>query len=158
LTNTTALVVGSIIGTGVYFKAAIMSQLVGSPALVFVAWFVAGFLSLCGALSFAELGGMMPKAGGEYVWLRAAYGEVPGFLCGWTRSVVVTAGNAALGVGFATFLSAIIPLPGVWTESDLSFLGAPFHWQIGPREGVAVLAILVLGGINCLGIALGGRV
>ncbi|MEO8025831.1 MAG: amino acid permease [Bryobacteraceae bacterium] len=155
-TSAAALVVGSMIGTGVYLKAAVMSQLVGSPALVLAAWGAAGFLSLCGALSFAELGAMMPRAGGLYAWIRSAYGNGPAFLYGWTAAVVLSAGNSALGVGLATFLSAIIPMPGIWAEANFQSLG--FHWQVGPREGIAVLAVLVFGAINCLSVAFGGRV
>src|SRR5262249_36066203 len=102
LSSTTALVIGSIIGTGVFFKAAIMSQPVGSAALVMAAWAVAGVLSLAGALTYAELGAMMPHAGGEYLYVRTAYGDAAGFLNGWMRFVVGSAGIAALGVGFAT--------------------------------------------------------
>src|SRR5690349_13543863 len=90
LSNTTALVIGTIIGTGVYFKAGVMAQLVGSPMLVLAAWAVAGLLSLAGALTYAELGAMLPHAGGEYVFLRMAYGPCTGFLCGWMRFFVAS--------------------------------------------------------------------
>ena len=78
-----ALVVGTIIGTGVFMKTGIMSQTVGSAQVVMIAWVVAGLLSLAGALTYAELGGLFPKAGGEFVYLREAYGDVVGFLYGW---------------------------------------------------------------------------
>src|ERR1044071_919414 len=94
-TSSTALVIGSIIGTGVFFKAAIMSQQVGSPALVLLAWLVAGLLSLSGALTYAELGAMLPHAGGEYLYVRTAYGNMAGFLNGWMRFVVGSAGISA---------------------------------------------------------------
>src|SRR5688500_20301088 len=83
LRDTTALVVGTIIGTGVFLKTAKMANAVGSPGLVLLVWVAAGLLSLAGALAYAELGAMMPKAGGEYVFLRTAYGELPAFLFGW---------------------------------------------------------------------------
>src|SRR5262245_14695962 len=76
LTDTTALVVGTVIGTGVFMKSAIMAQDAGSPLLVLAAWVAAGFLSLAGALTYAELGAMLPHAGGEYVYLRRSYGEL----------------------------------------------------------------------------------
>jgi len=151
-------VVGTIIGTGVYFKAAVMAQLVASPALVLAAWAVAGLLSLAGALTYAELGGMLPHAGGEYVYLRAAYGPGPAFLCGWMRFVVASAGNAALGVGAATFLSAVVPMNAVWVERTFHLLGREVHWQLGIREIAAMAIILFFGSLNCAGVAFGGRV
>ena len=157
LTSSTALVIGSIIGTGVFFKAAIMSQQVGSPALVLIAWLVAGMLSLAGALTYAELGAMMPHAGGEYLYVRAAYGNMAAFLNGWMRFVVGSAGIAALGVGFATFLSAVAPMPAVWAQRTFHLLGRDIYWRFGEREAVAVTAILLFGSINCAGVAFGGR-
>jgi len=154
----TALVIGATIGTGVYFKAAVMAQLVGSPALVLAAWAVAGALSLCGALTYAEMGAMLPHAGGEYVFLRAAYGPFPAFMGGWMRFFVVSAANAALGVGAATFLSAVFPLTAVWAQRDLHLLGQEIHWQLGSREVAAVVIVLLFGLLNCAGIAFGGRV
>jgi APA family basic amino acid/polyamine antiporter len=156
-TGATALVAGSMIGTGVFFKAAIMSQQVGSPALVLAAWLAAGLMSLAGALTYAELGGMFPKAGGEYNYLRAAYGPMPAFLDGWTRAVVASAGVAALGAGFATFLSAIVPMPAVWASTTLHLFGRDVAWQLGVKELVAVAMILLFGVANCAGVAFGGR-
>src|ERR1043166_7773569 len=100
-----------------------MSQQVGSPALVLLAWVTAGLLSLAGALTYAELGAMLPHAGGEYLYVRAAYGDVAAFLNGWMRFVVGSAGIAALGVGFATFLSAVVPMPTVWLQRTFHVLG-----------------------------------
>src|SRR5216110_1659323 len=115
LRDTTALVVGTIIGTGVFLKTSKMAQAVGSPELVLLAWVAAGFLSLAGALTYAELGAMLPKAGGEYVYLRAAYGDVPAFLFGWMRMVIGSSGSiASFGVAFAAFLSVLLPLDKVW--------------------------------------------
>ena len=157
-TGAAALVAGSMIGTGVFFKAAIMSQQVGSPALVMLAWLVAGLMSLAGALTYAELGGMIPKAGGEYAYLRAAYGNLPAFLDGWMRAVVASAGNAALGAGFAALLGAIIPLNVVWGSTKLHLFGQEILWRLGLREMVAVSVILLFGVVNCAGVRFGGRV
>jgi APA family basic amino acid/polyamine antiporter len=157
-TGTTALVVGSMIGTGVFFKAAIMAQEVGSPGMVMAAWVVAGFMSLAGALTFAELGGMLPKAGGEYVYIRAAYGDLWAFLDGWMRFVVASAGNAALGAGFATFLSAIVPIHAVWASTMLHIAGRDVPWQLGMKEAIAVAVILLFGVTNCAGVRFGGQV
>jgi APA family basic amino acid/polyamine antiporter len=157
-TGTTALVVGSMIGTGVFFKAAIMAQQVGSPGMVMLAWLVAGIMSLAGALTFAELGGMLPKAGGEYAYLRAAYGDFWAFLDGWARFVVASGGIAALGVGFATFLSAIVRIRGPWTSSMLHLAGREIPWEFGLKEVIAVGVILLFGATNCLGVRFGGGV
>ena len=117
LTDATLLVIGSVIGTGVFLKAATMTQQVGTPALVLTAWAVAGLLSLTSALAYAELGAMMPRAGGEYVYLQAAYGRMPAFLYGWTQvAVAQTGGIAALGIAGATFLSAFLPTGNVWAK------------------------------------------
>jgi APA family basic amino acid/polyamine antiporter len=156
-TSATALTIGSIIGTGVFFKAAIMSQQAGSPMLVMLAWLTAGLMSLAGALTFAELGAMLPHAGGEYVYLRTAYGGLPAFLDGWMRFVVASGGVAALGVGFAAFLSAVTPLDTVWAHRTLHFLGRDIPWQFGIKEVVGVAVILIFGVTNCLGIKFGGH-
>ena len=105
-----SLVVGTVIGTGVFLKTAPMAQAVGSPALVLLAWLVAGILSLAGALTYSELGCLFPKAGGEYVYLKEAYGNLPAFLYGWMRFWIASPGSiAAYAVGAATFLAAANP-------------------------------------------------
>ena len=159
LTDTTALVVGTVIGTGVFLKAAVMSQEVGTPTLVLLAWVAAGLLSLAGALTYAELGAMLPEAGGEYVYLRKSYGEASAFLFGWQRFIVAgSASIAALGAGLAVFLSAFLPLNTVWAESKFRFLGQDINWQFGSKQVVAVGVILLLTAINCLTVAFGGKV
>ncbi len=159
LTDTTALVVGTIIGSGVFLKTAVMAQQVGTPTLVLGAWLAAGVLSLAGALTYAELGAMLPHAGGEYVYLRAAYGDAPAFLYGWMRFMVGSTGSIAVfGVGFATFLSALLPINAVWIQENFRFLGRDISWQFGMRQVVAVAAIVLFSGINCAGVVLGGRV
>jgi len=159
LTDTTALVIGTVIGTGVFIKTAIMAQDVGTPTLVLAAWVAAGVLSLAGALTYAELGALLPHAGGEYIYLRHAYGDAPAFMYGWMRLVVGSTGSIAiLGVGFATFLSAIFPLTGVWASSTFTLLGQTINWQFGAKQIVAVAVILFFSAINCLTVAFGGRV
>ncbi len=159
LTHTTALVVGTVIGTGVFLKTAIMAQDTGSPAFVLAAWVVAGLLSLAGALAYAELGAMLPEAGGEYVYLRQAYGEAAAFFYGWTRVFVSGTGSIAiLGVGFATFLGAVLPMRAVWAQSTFTLLGQPIDWQFGATQVVAVAAIMLFAVVNCLSVVFGGRV
>lgn len=157
--DTTLLVIGTVIGTGVFLKSAVMAQEVGSPALVLAAWVAAGFLSLAGALSYAELGALLPQAGGEYIYLRRAYGDAPAFLFGWMRFSIASTGSIAiLAIGFATFLSAVLPLTTVWLEHNYTLLGQEIHWQFGTKQIVALGAILVFSAINCIGIVFGGRV
>jgi basic amino acid/polyamine antiporter, APA family len=159
LTDTTALVVGTVIGTGVFLKTAPMAQSVGSPMLVMAAWVAAGLLSLAGALTYAELGAMMPQAGGEYVYLKHSYGDASAFLFGWQRFIVAgSASIAALGAGFAVFLSAFLPLNQVWAEHKFTLLGQTINWQFGSKQVVAVAAILLLSALNCLTVAFGGKV
>ena len=159
LPATTALVVGTVIGTGVFIKTAIMAQDTGSASTVLLAWVAAGVLSMCGALTYAELGAMLPHAGGEYVYLRHAYGELAAFLFGWMRFVVGGTGSIAiLGVGFATFLSAIVPITSVWASSRFVLLGQTIDWQFGSKQVVAVAAIMFFALINCLTVVVGGRV
>jgi APA family basic amino acid/polyamine antiporter len=159
LTDTTALVVGTVIGTGVFIKSAIMAQDAGSPLLVLAAWVAAGLLSLAGALSYAELGAMLPQAGGEYVYLRQSYGQLAAFLFGWMRFVVAGSGSIAiLGVGFATFLAAIVPMGTAWAEHTYLLMGRTMHWQFGLTQVVAIAAILFFAIVNCLTVVVGGRI
>jgi APA family basic amino acid/polyamine antiporter len=158
-TDTTALVVGTVIGSGVFLKTAVMTQEVGTPSLVLAAWVAAGLLSLAGALTYAELGAMLPHAGGEYVYLRKSYGDTAAFLFGWQRFIVAgSASIASLGSAFAIFLAAFLPLNAVWARREVSLLGQTIDWQFGPRQLVAVGAILLLSLVNCFTVALGGRV
>ncbi len=159
LTDTTALVIGTVIGTGVFIKTAVMAQDTGAPGMVLAAWVAAGLLSLAGALTYAELGAMLPHAGGEYIYLRHSYGDTAAFLYGWMRFVVGSTGSIAiLGVGFATFLSAILPMTSVWAESTFMLLGQTIKWQFGTKQIVAVAAIMLFSIINCFTVAFGGRV
>ncbi len=153
-----SLTVGTIIGTGVFLKTAVMAQKVGSPGATLLAWACAGVLSLAGALVYAELGAMMPHAGGEYVFLRETYGSAVAFLYGWMRFAVGAAGSIAIySVGCAIFLSGVIPYDSVWLEKTLHLFGSDFHWRFGTRQIVALVIIWLFSGLNCLGVALGGK-
>ena len=159
LTDSTALVVGKVIGTGIFLKAAVMTQLVQTPGLMLAAWVAAGLLSLAGALTYAELGAMFPQAGGEYVYLRAAYGRPAAFLCGWMQIAVAQTGIiAALSIGCATFLSVLVPLNGIFVSRTFHLLGHNINWQFGSKQLVAIALIVFFSGINCAGVAFGGRV
>ena len=157
--DTLSLVVGTIIGTGIFLKAAVMARDVGSPQLVLAAWVAAGVLSLAGALTYAELGALLPRAGGEYVYLRTAYGDLPAFLFGWMRFTVGGSGSAAsLATGFAIFFTALVGAGPPWIVRDVSLGGTTVHWQLGAPQAVAVGAIVVFSALNALGVVFGGHV
>ncbi len=158
LTDAISLVIGTIIGTGIFLKTTVMTQQVGSPEMVLLVWVAAGLLSLAGALTYAELGGMLPKAGGDYVYLRTAYGDLPAFLFGWMRFAVGATGSiAALAAGFAIFFTALVGLNAPWFQHTFQLFGGQFVWQFGWAQVVAVLAIAVFSVINCGGVVFGGR-
>ena len=141
LREAVALVMGTIIGTGVFLKGATMAQLAGSESAVLLAWAIAGALSLVGALCYAELTSQFPEAGGAYVFLREAFGDAPAFLYGWMRFWIGGPGSiAAYAVGSATFLSGVLNLrAGV------------------ERTLVAGAAIVAFTAINCVSVNAGGR-
>ncbi|MBO9667621.1 MAG: amino acid permease [Bdellovibrio sp.] len=141
LTPSISLVIGTIIGTGVFLKAAIMSQYLGNSTWVLIAWVVAGLLSLAGALTYAEIGILFPRAGGEYVYLKEGFGEMPAFLYGWQRFWVSAPGTiAAYAVGTATFAAPLF---------KLDFLGG--------QKGFAIILIFLFSFLNCLNVRFGGR-
>ena len=104
LVSATTLVMGSMIGSGIFIVSADIARLVDSPALLILAWVITGFLTITGALAYGELAAMMPKAGGQYVFLRESLGPLWGFLYGWTLFLVIQTGTiAAVGVAFGKF-------------------------------------------------------
>jgi basic amino acid/polyamine antiporter, APA family len=110
LTSATTLVMGSMIGSGIFIVSAEIAREVNSPGLLIMAWVVTGFMTIVGALSYGELAAMMPRAGGQYVYLREALGPLWGFLYGWTLFLVIQTGTiAAVGVAFGKFLGHFFP-------------------------------------------------
>jgi basic amino acid/polyamine antiporter, APA family len=158
LLHATSLVIGITIGTGIFLKSAVMAQAVGTPLLVLAAWVVAGIVAMFGALSFAELGALLPNSGGEYVYLRAAFGEMPGFLYVFNSFLVGGASISAYGAAVAVFLSDIYPFGGVWFQHTMHVFGASYTLQLGLRQLIAVSVIAVFGLVNCAGVIFGGRV
>jgi basic amino acid/polyamine antiporter, APA family len=149
----------TVIGTGVFLKTAPMAQLVGSPTNVLLAWLAAGLLSLAGALTYAELGAMMPEAGGEYVFLREAYGNLPAFLFGWTSVMLIASGGlAAVATALASFFASFVSLNAVWMTRDFHLLGQDVHWRLGVQQLVAVAVILLFCAINSRKVTVGGHV
>src|SRR5947209_19444045 len=110
LLDATMIVIGSMIGSGIFIVSAKSSALVGSPGWLLAAWALAGVLTITGALCCAELAAMMPRAGGQYVFLREAYGPATGCLFGWSLLFVIQTGTiAAVAVAFARFLGVLAP-------------------------------------------------
>ena len=133
-----ALVVGTVIGSGIFLVPGPIAGQLHSLSTVLLVWAVGGLLSLCGALSLGELGSMYPGAGGLYVYLRHAFGGPVAFLYGWgLLSMIQTGSIATLAVGFSLYLSRLVPL------------------SRGEQKGTAIVCILVLTGVNCFGLRLG---
>jgi APA family basic amino acid/polyamine antiporter len=135
----TMIAVGSTIGSGIFLTPSSIAAELQIPFWILAVWVVGGFMTLCGALTFSELAGMMPDAGGVYVYLTRGYGRLAGFLYGWAYFVVCNAGGiAALGIAFATYLSFFIPLGS---------LGVPL---------VAITGIILVTLLNIRGVKVGG--
>jgi len=110
LLDSTMLVAGSMIGSGIFIVSTIIARQVGAPGWLLVVWIVTGVLTLMAALSYGELAAMMPKAGGQYVYLREAFSPLWGFLYGWTLFLVIQTGTiAAVAVGFARYMGVLVP-------------------------------------------------
>jgi APA family basic amino acid/polyamine antiporter len=152
-----AIVVGTVIGSAIFLVPNDMVKNVGSPAMVLAVWLVGGMLSLFGALSYAELAAALPEAGGEYVYLREAYGPMWGFVYGWTQLVVAKSGSiAALATGFFIYLANFRPeLEQIWITAQLP-AGRTLEIRYGQLLAIVVIAILAL--INYFGVKLGGEV
>jgi len=155
-----SIVVGTVIGSGIFLVPRTMIQRVGTVEAVFVVWIVGGLLSLAGALSYAELAAAIPEAGGEYAYLREAYGPIWGFLYSWTQLWVAKSGSiATLGTGFFLYLTNFFP------TLDTVIYSVPL--PIGPHGGpldirsgqiFAIVLILLLAWLNYYGVKLGGNV
>jgi len=158
LTHGIAIVVGITIGTGIFLKSAPMAQAVGSPAMVMAAWVVAGLVAILGALCFAELGTLIPRAGGEYQYVRAAFGDLPAFLYVCMSFIVGAASFAAYGAAFSIFLSDIVALPGPWIERSFTLFGQDVEWQFGLRQAIGIAVIVIFTVVNLAGVAVGGRI
>ncbi len=160
-----AIVVGTMIGTGIFLKPAEMAREGRSVSIVFAAWIIGAILSIFGAFSFAELGSMIPEAGGEYAYLRRGFGPVYGFLFGWMHSIVGRPSSlASISAGMMRFLSFLLPvvaaplfnihiaIPGLtgWIK--------PYDFVFTWAQPLAVVWLLIMTGINYLGVRLGGAV
>ncbi len=157
LLDSTMLVIGSMIGSGIFIVPAEISRQVGSPGWLLGVWLVTGILTVTGALSYGELASMMPRAGGQYLYLREAFSPLWGFLYGWTLFLVIQTGTiAAVAVAFARFTGLFVP-----SISETNYIVPPLHLSTGYAVslstaqllGIAVIAVLTF--TNCRGLQYG---
>jgi APA family basic amino acid/polyamine antiporter len=146
LFDATMVVAGSMIGSGIFLVSAEMARLIGSPGWLLVAWLITGILTMAAALSYGELAALMPKAGGQYVFLRESLSPLWGFLYGWTFLLVIQAGTiAAVAVAFARFAGVIVP--GL---AEDHYLIAPLHITRGYAVSLSLVQLVALGMIVVL--------
>src|SRR6059036_4027449 len=169
LTSATMLVMGSMIGSGIFLVSAEIAREVDSPALLIGAWVLTGFLTIVAALSYGELAAMMPHAGGQYVYLREALGPLWGFLYGWTLFLVIQTGTiAAVAVAFGRFLGVFFP--AISSTHWILHLAKVPPIHIGPmvlgnmdvglntQNLIAILVVVVLSVINIFGVRTGALI
>ncbi|MEB3196537.1 MAG: APC family permease [Candidatus Sericytochromatia bacterium] len=148
--DATMMVAGSMVGSGIFIVSADMARQLGSPGWLLLVWLITGLLTVMAALSYGELAAMMPRAGGQYVYLREAYGPLVGFLYGWTLFTVIQTGTiAAVAVAFAKFLGVLWP-----ALADLSLFGGG-TWVFSGQQAVAVAVVCGLTGLNLRGLKTG---
>jgi APA family basic amino acid/polyamine antiporter len=169
LTSATTLVMGSMIGSGIFIVSADIARQTASPALLIIAWLVTGFMTITAALSYGELAAMMPRAGGQYVYLRESLGPLWGFLYGWTLFLVIQTGTiAAVGVAFGKFLGVMVP--SVSSSNWILHLWKVPAFKIGPmtlgnmdvglntQNLVGIVIIIFLTIVNVFGVRTGAMV
>jgi APA family basic amino acid/polyamine antiporter len=169
LTSSTMLVMGSMIGSGIFIVSAEIAREVNSPALLIGAWLVTGFMTIVGALCYGELAAMMPRAGGQYVYLREALGPLWGFLYGWTLFLVIQTGTiAAVGVAFGKFLGVFFP--SISSSHWILHLWKVPPIPVGPmvlgnmdvglstQNLVAILVVIFLSVVNVFGVKTGAMI
>jgi APA family basic amino acid/polyamine antiporter len=153
------LIVGMVIGSGIFLTTGIIAQYVPSAGLILLAWLVGGLLALAGALTLAELGVLIPKAGGLYVYIREAYGSLAGFLFGWVLFIAYqTAAVAALGVAFAEYFGHFFPAlstKSMLFSTDISLLNISIPLSVSMGQLVGIILIILLSAVNYCGVAYG---
>src|SRR6187397_709317 len=154
LLDATMIVAGSMIGSGIFIVSADITRNVGSAGWLIVVWLITGFMTITAAVSYGELSGMFPKAGGQYVYLKEAFNPLAGFLYGWSFfAVIQTATIAAVGVAFSKFAGYFIPILEV---NDANLLAQIGIFKIYPAQFVSIALIAFLTYINTKGIQ-GGK-
>src|SRR5690349_21261708 len=157
LFDATMVVIGAMIGSGIFIGSADMSRMIGSPGWMLMAWVLAGVLTVAAALSYGELASMLPRAGGQYVYLREAFSPLWGFLYGWTLFLVIQTGTiAAVAIGFARYLGVLFPSisPNTWVIPPINF-SSKFAISLSVQQLVGVLMIIFLTYLNTRGVKLG---
>ncbi|MGH9680363.1 MAG: APC family permease, partial [Candidatus Acidiferrales bacterium] len=157
LFDSTTIVVGSMIGSGIFIVSSDIGRHVGSTGGLLAAWIISGLMTVAAALSYGELAAMMPKAGGQYVYLREAYSPLWGFLYGWTLFLVIQTGTiAAVAVGFARYLGVIWPAisPNTWIIPPLS-ISSSYAISLSVQQVVALFIVAFLTLLNTFGLRLG---
>jgi APA family basic amino acid/polyamine antiporter len=156
LLDATMIVVGSMIGSGIFIVSAESSRLVGAPGWLLVAWAIAGLMTITGALCCAELAAMMPRAGGQYVFLREAYGPATAFLFGWSLLLVIQTGTiAAVAIAFANFTGVLTERVSATTYIIAPIVFGRYGVSLSTQQLVAVATILLLTLTNTRGLRLG---
>jgi basic amino acid/polyamine antiporter, APA family len=160
--SSAAIVVGTMVGTGIFLKPAEMAADAGSLLIVLAAWVAGGVLSLFGALAYAELGAAIPEAGGDYAYLRRGFGPVWGFLFGWMHSIVGRpASMSSIAAGLLRFCAFLVPAmaaPIFTVRFSLPIFHAPYEFVFTRAQPWAVVALALFAFINFLGVRTGGRV
>jgi APA family basic amino acid/polyamine antiporter len=154
LLDSTTLVVGSMIGSGIFIVSADIARQVNSPGLLLLTWFVTAALTMIAALSYGELAAAMPQAGGQYVYLRESFGPLSGFLYGWTLFLVIQTGTiAAVAVAFAKFTGVFVP----WISAQNHLIGSG---KVGltTQQLLAIVIVLMLSAVNMRGVRTGAAV
>ncbi|HWP38776.1 MAG TPA: amino acid permease [Gemmatimonadales bacterium] len=153
--DATAIVVGSMIGSGIFIVSADIVRQVQAPGLLLVVWATAGLVTLMGAITYGELAGLYPKAGGQYVYLREGISPLFGYLYGWTLFMVIQTGTiAAVAVAFARFTAVFVPAlsPEVSLGFTLSLPSGPIQVGLSPQRIFAIVSVIVLTWINVQGV------
>jgi APA family basic amino acid/polyamine antiporter len=163
LFDSTTLVMGSMIGSGVFIVAADIGRQVRSPGLFFLTWIISGLMTVIAAISYGELAGMMPRAGGQYVYLREAFGPLFGFLYGWTLFLVIQTGTvAAVAVAFGKFFGVFVPWVSAKTILvDLGtpvIFGHPTALTFSSQQLIAIVVVFFLSVLNIFGLRVGAGV
>src|SRR5690348_13190144 len=160
LLDCTTIVMGSMIGSGIFIVAAEIAREVGSPGLFLLSWVISGVMTVAGAVTYGELAAMMPKAGGQYVYLREAFSPLFGFLYGWTLFLVIQTGTiAAVAVAFGKFLGFFIP----WISDQnillnlgtVTILGHHTALTVSSQQAIGIAVLMGLGVTNIFGLRTG---
>ncbi len=159
LFDSTMIFIGIVIGSGIFLTTGIIAESIPSATLILIAWLFGGLLTFIGALIYAELGTAMPEAGGQYVYLREAYGTLSAFLYGWILFLVYISGSIAfLGVAFSEYLGYFFPHLGsenILISTPMSIFGSSFDYTISSGQLIAILIILLISAVNYFGVLFG---